>query len=613
MKALTVVSAIVLLLVAAAARAQGMPPTVPATHIPPSVLAELRRLENQFDLALATDCASERCFSKGCVYGEHASVDKPRAASLPGLGESHGPGSVPLQEYLTQARCEFTYERSVGSRDVMALVRRLEQKLSKGWLVVTVGHKVLAPVSGSLREPPAAKEEPFAPVESEPEEPLPPLEWNQETAARELWLNLLPHFAWMVALVMVTLAALVVIWAFRRLGRESVEEKALAAQLARGDVERDNGEEEAATVPEEAEAALTPEVVAVDEGKEAEFVAEQKALWQGRIAGAELNRDDDGILELLRGWLSAGEFALLAKAVFVFRDRLPLAFPSDGELAMRKLEFARFLRTLDENALPEDAEFFRTLNRHAIASSLLAQSDAAAYRTLHEDFGATGLASLIEALPARHGALLFALAPAEYQHEVARIMTPELRNRIAEQLLVSNRISKDETASLFAALRAVRAGESIPSTQSAEGLVDMGREIDAAGALSVLLPHVEEEARSALFANVIARGGGALPDWHQQIVFAEMLGKVPEELQREVFLDVDIRGLAAWLSLQRTSWQEQFVRRLAPTMQQALRASMAFGSRADQLNLAERGRVELAAAVQRLVAHGRMSFADMVV
>lgn len=112
---------------------------VPQKHIPSPVLMELRALESQFDLALARDCAPERCVSKGCVYRDHVVVDMPHSSSLPGLGHSEGPGSVPPQEYLTSARCDFAHEKSVSSRDVQALVRRLEQRLSKGWLQVTVG------------------------------------------------------------------------------------------------------------------------------------------------------------------------------------------------------------------------------------------------------------------------------------------------------------------------------------------------------------------------------------------------------------------------------------------------------------------------------------------
>ena len=89
------------------------------------------------------DCAPERCVSKGCTYRDHAVVDLPRNSSLPGLGQSEGLGAVAPQEYLTQARCELAHEKSIASKDVQALVKRLEQRLSKGWLQVTVGRSCI--------------------------------------------------------------------------------------------------------------------------------------------------------------------------------------------------------------------------------------------------------------------------------------------------------------------------------------------------------------------------------------------------------------------------------------------------------------------------------------
>lgn len=619
MKSRLASSAITGLVLAIAGGVRAQPNPTPTNQIPPAILAALKNLENQFDLALAQDCAPERCFSKGCVYGDHAIVDKPRTASLPGLGEAQGPGSVAAQEYLTQARCEFTHEKAVPARDVKALVNRLQQKLSKGWLVVTVGTLALDPVSPKLRESVAPKEpepEPAAPPAPPPEPPAPLVnpEWDPKVAVRELWLSLLPHFSWMIALVLVTLAALTIIWALRRLGRESIEEKAMLAQLMQegapglGPNGAAKSAEPASTLAESEEQASLAQ-----RGDESEFVDEQKRAWSDRIAGANLANDDSVIVELLREWLKNGEFELLAKAVFVFSDRLPLAFPDDGELAVRKIEFAEYLRTLDEQRLPSDADFFRKLNHHAISSSLLAQSDAEIYRSLREEFGAGGIAELVEALPARQAALLFALTPADYQHETARLLSRELKVAVAEQLMLSNRVSKDEIAKVFEALRAARAGQPLPRFTDTGGITDRGRELDAAGALSVLLPHLTAEDRSALFGHALDRSRGSLPLWYEGIMFGDMLLKIPSELQTDMLLDVDIRSLAGWYSLQQPAWQDAFMRRLAPPMQSALRASMAFGSRADQLALARRGRTELASALQKLVARGKVAFADIVV
>jgi hypothetical protein len=91
-----------------------------------------------------------------------------------------------------------------------------------------------------------------------------------------------------------------------------------------------------------------------------------------------------------------------------------------------------------------------------------------------------------------------------------------------------------------------------------------------------------------------------------------MILKLPNELQADMLLEVDVRGLAGWSSVQHPAWQESFLRRLAPAMQNAMRASMAFGSRSDQLRMARRGHNELVSAVKRLVAQGKLSFSDIV-
>ena len=276
----------------------------PARTIPPQILLEVRELERQFDQALLRDCAPERCSSKGCVYKEHLAVDlPPSTTSLPGLGSNEGIGAVPAQLYLTQARCEFTHEKAVPVRDVEALARRLEQRLSKGFLKVIVSRQVLDPINPALADSPPPKEDkPPAPKEEpkpEPVAPPPPPTWDADVALRELWQALLPHFSWMIAVFLATLATLVIIWGARRLGKETLEEKAMLAQLT----------QTPATAPE---TKVDPADAPIDADKA--FVDEQQSAWARRIADAPLEKDDALIGHLLREWLKQGEFALLAKA-----------------------------------------------------------------------------------------------------------------------------------------------------------------------------------------------------------------------------------------------------------------------------------------------------------
>lgn len=587
---------------------------LPQKHIPASVLMELRMLESQFDVALGHDCAPERCVSKGCVYGDHMVLDTPRSSSLPGIAQSEGPGSVPPQEFLTQARCDFAHEKSVAPRDALALVKRLEQRLSRGWLRVTVGHQILEPISADLGVSPKSAETEPAPKAEPAVAPQPPAAWERGVAARELWLKLLPHFFWMIGLVLATVAGLVFVWALRRLGRETVEEKALQAQLASGalaDAKKPDAEPPAQEPPADAG---RPAIPLDKDAEEAAFANAQRQIWRERIAHSELGRDEGAVMAMLRQWLKAGELDLLAKSIVVFGDQLTLAFPADGELAVRKVELADYLRTLDERKLPSDAEFFRTLNHHAISASLLAQPDAATYRSLQEEFGGVGVAHLIGSLPPRHGALLFALAPADLQREVARTLAPEVRLQVVGELLLSNRISQEEQAHIFQALDAARLGKPLPPPPppAQNRILDRGREVDAPGAMSVLFPLLDAHSRQALFDEALQRSSGELPHWYQDIFFPEMLLKVTPELQADLLLDVDIKGLAGWYSVQHPAWQESFIGRLGASMQNAVRANMSFESRADQLRMARRGHVELVAALKRAVARGKVSFTELV-
>lgn len=578
-------------------------PQVPDRHIPPSVMLELRLLENQFDQALGRDCAPEKCVSKGCIYRDHVVVDLPRATSLPGLQTPEGLGAVPAQEYLTQATCGFAHEKNVQPRDALALQKRLEQRLSKGWLKVTITQEVLEPISPSLAESPPPKAEPVPPEATKPEvkaEPEVPREWEGKVALRELWVTLLPHFFWMIGVVLGTVAVLTLIWGGRRVGKETLEEKAMAAQLA--------------APPAPTEEVPPPEPTAPTPPPEADgFVEEQRQLWRARIDQAELGKDGGGLLQLLRDWLRAREYGLLAKAIFVFGDRLSAALPSDGELAARKVEFAEYLKGLDEATLPPDAEFFRTLHHHTVSSALLAQSDAETYRSIGQEFGAGGVASLMARLGGRPGALLFALVPTELQREVARGLKRETIVEVARHLLESNRMSSEERSHLFGAIDAARAGTALPAQPKghAQEIRDRGHECDAASALSVLLAQLPADERKALVVEHAT--GGVLPQWYENILFVEMFDRLPApELKADLLLEVDVKNLAAWLSLEPAPVRERFLAELSDTLHNAIRASTQFSSRHEQVRLAAEGHAQLVTSFKRLYAKGTASFSELL-
>lgn len=577
-----------ILMSAAPAWAQGG--GVPNRQIPPSVLAEVQELENRFELALAADCDPKRCFPKGCTYVDHAVADQPRTTSLPGLGETSGPGSVAAQEYLTRARCSFVHEDSISSTDVQSLVRRLQSKLSKGWVVVTVERSALEPIPQGLQDPPKPEEVPA-------EEPEPVVkEWSASLAARELWTSLLPHFAWMIAVVLLTSAVLVLVWAWRRVGRESLEERALMDQL-----NSEAGETEATPKPAEKDPSEDDRI----------YVARQTAAWTQRLAQAGGDSPDPELRAMIRELLRARDLPLLAKAVLQFPDSFLSAFPKGGDIATAKLELAEYLKSVDARALPSDLDFFRSLDRHARAAALLSQSDAEIIRSLREEFGATGLVGLIDSVPARTAALLFALSPAEEQHEMVRLLSEKQMRSLCEQLLRSNRMPRGETSYLFRVLEAARAEEVLPPPPLLAEVADRGSEFDAAGALSILLPSLPREQRAAMFREALGRFQGNLPAWYRGIFVPDMLSFLPSEPRKDLLLELDAETLAAWLSLSSSEAKELVLADLPEAMRASISAFVP-PSRARLLSLAWRARQELAKGFQQKLTRAALPFERVV-
>ncbi len=578
------------------------PPTIPDRRIPPNVLAELRALQDRFDEALAQDCAPERCFSKGCTYGDHAVADRPRATALPGLAEKQGPGSSDAQEYLTLARCAFAYERDMEAKDASALARRLRTKLSNGWTSVEVGRQRLQPISPELRDPPAPPE-PEEEIVEEPPAPIvePPKQesWSGSVAVRELWLNLLPHFAWMIAVVMVTIAALILIWGWRRLGRISPEEQALLAQM-NGDAAKD-------------EDALVPEEVGDDKSPEDEeeiFVGQQTAYWSERLS--QNGQPDPDVQALIAEWLKAREMGLLAKAVLTFPEAFPRAFPDGGEFAESKLHFSEYLREVKPPELPSDEEFYKQLKQHALSASLSRQDDVSSMATLRDEFGASGLVRFIEKLPARFGALLFAHASTNDQLEAARLLSSKQVSRLAEQLLHSNRMSRAESRYVMELLAASKSDATLPPPPDFTEVTDLGRTFDAASALSILLPRAEAHDRNLLLTNAKIRFGGGFPTWYEQILFPQMVLALEPEARQNVLLAVDANALAGWVSVLSEQDRGALLDSMSPTLRAAVMSGARFDSRSEQLEQFRRGREDTAAALQQQLARTGTPFESVM-
>ena len=111
---------------------------------------------------------------------------------------------------------------------------------------------------------------------------------------------------------------------------------------------------------------------------------------------------------------------------------------------------------------------------------------------------------------------------------------------------------------------------------------------------------------------MLFRSGDGFPGWYENILSPQMLLRVPPEQRADLLLEVDVKGLAAWLSLQPAARREAFVGQLSTSVQTAIKASMSFGSRLEQLDLARKGQAELVSSVRRRIARGTVTFPELV-
>jgi hypothetical protein len=576
----------------------------PNSEIPATVLGELRMLENDFELALSQDCDAARCFSKGCTYVSHSVADRPRAASMPGLGMDLGPGSVVAQEFLTQAQCSFAHEKAEDGADMTVLSRRLQSKLSAGWLNVSVGHQELLPLPPSLRDPPPppVDEAAEAVVDAPPPAPVDP--WVENDALRELWLELLPHLYWMIGLGLFTLASAALIWSWRRVGQPSFEEQALLAQL--------NQPAPPAAEASAAEGDPAPAAATTASEDEAARLEQQEARWSARLAAFDPAKPDPELQAAIRELLRAGELAVLAKAALRFPNTLPAAFPSGGDIAGPKIALAELLRDADPRTLPTDAELFAALDRYALFAALVTQGDAGVVRSVREDFGTAGLARLVQQLPPRHAAILFALAPLETRHELVGLLTEAQTTALSAELLRSNRLGPDETADLFAALQAAQRGDTLPPLPARAEVADHGAPFDSPGALSTLLPKLPPAARSALFQDAQRALNGSLPAWVQGVLTPDMLLALEPEALADLLLSVEVEALAAWASLLDGDARGRVLGAAPESLRRSIEAVSVFPNRAQQVALADRGRQALARGFQAQLARARRPFASVL-
>ena len=167
-------------------------------QIPDIIRQQVMAIQDRFNTVLDEECPAGACFSVGCQSSRFETLDQTQSSSLPGL-ETEGPAGK-VQYKLMSVLCEFTHEDSIGTTEIAALRQRLGQKVKSVGLTVQIQARALPP----------KYEEKIPEVENT----IIPL-----TPQEKVMMAFLPFLPWILIGLVLIVGALVLIWAFRRLGK----------------------------------------------------------------------------------------------------------------------------------------------------------------------------------------------------------------------------------------------------------------------------------------------------------------------------------------------------------------------------------------------------------
>jgi len=168
-------------------------------QIPDVIRQQVMGIQDRFNTVLDEECPAGTCFSVGCQSSRFETLDESQTSSLPGL-ETDGPvGKV--QYKLMSVLCEFTHEDTLGVTEIAALRQRLGQKVKSVGLTVQIQARALPPKFSERKA-------------EEPELMMAAL-----TPQEKVVMTFLPFLPWILVGLVIIIGALILIWAFRRLGK----------------------------------------------------------------------------------------------------------------------------------------------------------------------------------------------------------------------------------------------------------------------------------------------------------------------------------------------------------------------------------------------------------
>ncbi|SMF71099.1 hypothetical protein [Pseudobacteriovorax antillogorgiicola] len=472
----------------------------PKEKIPAEMLMQVRELDLAFQNLLRQECPQETCVYRGCVYQRHEVVTMQANRSLPGLStgtRDQVKGNEP-QYFLSRARCEYAYETSLSKDDVANLDRRLAAKLSKGILKV------------SMKAIPLPDAPRFA------AEDLP----SQSQTILEKFIE--KHFDTGVLALLGLVTILILIWAFRRLGKDSLEDKLRYMQLKK-EIESDSGKSE--EKPEEQ--------VSLDE----------------RISGLRsyFSEDPKRLQNIGRHWLEERNFEALAYTSHVLAKTDLAILPDDLDLIQAKIAFQNYMkREFTYDSVQLESHVKELENQ---VGTLSAQLDDRT-ELFHDFFQGShgkGLADICQSLPADAAATILVLAPDELQREASAYLGENQTYGIALRYLRSPLFSEQDLGDAEQVIRSAMAGEAVQLAPRAHQ-VDFGVRLTIVEPLSQMMAKMSQDNRDRLWQDARAMNGNRLPNWAAGIFYPEMLDKLDDQQVKALCLECDAKRLAPWFA-----------------------------------------------------------------
>ena len=501
---------------------------------PENVHSELQDLSGKFAQHLYENCAESKCFYKGCVVKSTRGLSKAsnNLPGLPGIDNTAVKRATQSKAaQLSEATCYFAHTDKVKTKDAIKLKGFLQTVLSikDTTKVVVVAQSVRAlPESLKQEDKPKPEKKAEAPKPEPTPEPFVPKEpkLTQDQALVEFWEAVVPHFFWMIGILLATVSAFVIIWALRKIGRLSPEEQLMLAT--------------------ESKASDTSESANQDtevEESESDRVFIEKQAWILKI-----KENPAPFQNVLKSWFDEKNYPYIAQATLTFQNQAESILNSKEGSFEDRIEFADFLKHTPLSKLPSQSDLFKKLSLGYVSVAALNREDISLVQLLRNNFESSGLAQLISSASFPTAAYLYALSPVSSLKGVNTLLSVSLKAEIVKELLKSNRISPQNLSQTLNFVKK-SIGLSVPEEQLSEhtSISGFGVSIQTARALSFLMADLPSEQRIQLVKSIIAENNGVLPTGLENIVYPEMLLHLQDELRNDILLNTQPEVLLHWL------------------------------------------------------------------